>query len=105
MVAKQISMRYFSLKIIETDVEMPVPKSSPAPSPLRMARKPLLRRMMTIDMTELTLEGIPFESSTYEMEMHIREMLRDNPPQCPMLPDIDFDFSLEKAVLGRQTEG
>ena len=82
-----------------------MPTSSPARSPPRVSRKPLLRRMMTIDMTELTLEGIPFESSTYELEMHIREILRDNPPQCPMLPNIDFDFALEKAVLGRKTDG
>jgi len=89
----------------DTDVDMPVPTSAPSSSPPRMRRKPLLRRMMTIDMTELTLDGIPFQSATYEIEMHIREMLRDNPPPCPMLPDVEFDFALEKAVLGRLTDG
>ena len=77
----------------------PVLVSPPVQSSPR--KRPLLRRMMTIDMTELTLEGIPFESATYENEIRIREILRDNPPLSPRLPDVEFDFTLEKTVLGR----
>eukprot|EP00795_Rhopilema_esculentum_P013990 gene13990-4956_t len=84
---------------VETESEVSV--SPPVQTPTRTTRRPMLRRMMTIDMTELTLEGIPFESSTYDLEMHIREILRDNPPLSPRLPDVNFDFSLEKTVLRR----
>lgn len=82
-------------------MEMPIGKDLFSPLPYQKIRTPMLRRMMTIDMTELTLEGIPFQSSSYDIEMQVREMLRDNPPCCPRLPDINFDFALEKAVLGR----
>ena len=82
-----------------------MPSSSPVPAlpPVQSSprKRPLLRRMMTIDLTELTLEGIPFESATYENEIRIREILRDNPPLSPRLPDVEFDFTLEKTVLGR----
>ncbi len=51
------------------------------------------------ELNEAALEGVPFIASPGLVQVY--GLMKDQPPLCPNLPHVSFDFTLERTVLGR----